>query len=95
MLSERILTHINEINLSFIFTCITSHRLAHVTDLGYRRQQRVAAMETQFKGMRDGAPDVLDLDKAPTVGGGVGDTFGEDAATEDQTLTPWTRVVAR
>jgi malate dehydrogenase (oxaloacetate-decarboxylating)(NADP+) len=51
-------------------------------------------METQLKGMRDGAPDVLDLDKAPTVGGGVGDTFGEDAATEDQTLTPWTRVVA-
>jgi malate dehydrogenase (oxaloacetate-decarboxylating)(NADP+) len=52
-------------------------------------------METQFKELRNGAPDVLDLKNAPTTGGGVGDTFGEDAATEEQTLTPWSRVVAR
>ena len=52
-------------------------------------------METQLKGLQNGTPDVLDLKNTPTVGGGVGDTFGEDAATEDQTLTPWTRMVAR
>lgn len=52
-------------------------------------------MESQLKGLRNGGPDVLDLKSTPTIGGGVGDTFGEDAATEDQTLTPWTRIVAR
>lgn len=42
------------------------------------------------------APDVLDLDNSTLIGGGgVGDAYGEDAATEDQTFTPWTRVVAR
>lgn len=41
------------------------------------------------------APDVLDLDNSTLIGGGgVGDAYGEDAATEDQTFTPWTRVVA-
>ena len=45
-------------------------------------------METQLKELRNGAPDVLDLKNTPTIGGGVGDTFGEDAATEEQTLTP-------
>jgi malate dehydrogenase (oxaloacetate-decarboxylating)(NADP+) len=63
--------------------------------VGHRSQRKLSAMETQMKGLRNGAPDVLDLQNAPTVGGGVGDTFGEDAATEDQTLTPWTRIVAR
>ena len=29
------------------------------------------------------------------VGGGVGDTYGEDCATEDQLVTPWTVSVAR
>jgi malate dehydrogenase (oxaloacetate-decarboxylating)(NADP+) len=57
--------------------------------------EKHSAMETQFKELRNGAPDVLDLKNAPTTGGGVGDTFGEDAATEEQTLTPWSRVVAR
>ena len=51
-------------------------------------------MESQLKELRNGAPDVLDLKNAPTVGGGVGDTFGEDAATEEESFTPWSRVVA-
>jgi hypothetical protein len=28
-------------------------------------------------------------------GGGSKDVFGEDAATEEQTITPWSRVIAR
>lgn len=49
-----------------------------------------------MKTVRKDAPDVLDLDNSTQIGGGgVGDAYGEDAATEDQTFTPWTRVVAR
>ena len=32
--------------------------------------------------------------KISTVSGGVRDVFGEDTATEDQTVTPWSRNVA-
>lgn len=67
----------------------------HSKKLGYRRQRKISAMETQLKGLRNGAPDVPDLKNSSTIGGGVGDTFGEDTATEDQTLTPWARIVAR
>jgi malate dehydrogenase (oxaloacetate-decarboxylating)(NADP+) len=52
-------------------------------------------MESQFKSTGKGGQDVLDVNNSATVGGGVGDTFGEDAATEEMTLTPWTRLVAR
>uniref|UniRef100_A0A0D9V548 Malic enzyme n=1 Tax=Leersia perrieri TaxID=77586 RepID=A0A0D9V548_9ORYZ len=52
-------------------------------------------MESILKGIRgDNAPCVLDLDDAATVGGGVGDTYGEDCATEEQLVTPWTVSVA-
>jgi malate dehydrogenase (oxaloacetate-decarboxylating)(NADP+) len=51
-------------------------------------------MESQFKSTGKGGPDVLDVNNSSTVGGGVGDTFGEDAASEEMTLTPWTRLVA-
>lgn len=43
--------------------------------------------------MRDGA-SVLDMDPKATVGGGVEDVYGEDCATEDQLVTPWTISVA-
>lgn len=43
--------------------------------------------------MRDGA-SVLDMDPKSTVGGGVEDVYGEDRATEDQLVTPWTISVA-
>jgi len=53
-------------------------------------------MENQMKTVRKNAPDVLDLDSSTQIGGGgVGDTYCEDSATEHQTFTPWTRVVAR
>uniref|UniRef100_A0A5B7BE22 Malic enzyme n=1 Tax=Davidia involucrata TaxID=16924 RepID=A0A5B7BE22_DAVIN len=50
-------------------------------------------MESTLKDMRDGA-SVLDMDPKHTVGGGVGDVYGEDRATEDQLVTPWTVSVA-
>nr|P34105.3 RecName: Full=NADP-dependent malic enzyme; Short=NADP-ME [Populus trichocarpa]CAA39690.1 malic enzyme [Populus trichocarpa] len=50
-------------------------------------------MESTLKEMRDGA-SVLDMDPKSTVGGGVEDVYGEDRATEDQLVTPWTISVA-
>ncbi|KAL6330986.1 hypothetical protein AAG906_009414 [Vitis piasezkii] len=50
-------------------------------------------MESTLKDIRDGA-SVLDLDAKATVGGGVEDLYGEDFATEDQLVTPWTVSVA-
>nr|ACL54508.1 unknown [Zea mays] len=52
-------------------------------------------MESTLKGIRGSdAPCVLDLDDAATVAGGVEDTYGEDRATEEQLVTPWTVSVA-
>ncbi|CAL5421790.1 unnamed protein product [Camellia sinensis] len=51
------------------------------------------AMEITSKDERGGAP-VLDIDSKSTVGGGVEDVYGEDLATEDQSVTPWTISVA-
>lgn len=58
-------------------------------------RRRPAGMESQLKSAGKGGPDMLDVHSTSTVGGGVGDTFGEDAASEEMTLTPWTRMVAR
>lgn len=59
-------------------------------------EEEEGKMESTMKGIRgDNAPCVLDLDDAATVGGGVGDTYGEDCATEEQLVTPWTVSVAR
>ncbi|KAG6415799.1 hypothetical protein SASPL_123217 [Salvia splendens] len=51
--------------------------------------------------MRDNAPSsspsqsrVTEIEPASTVGGGVEDVYGEDTATEDQYITPWTLTVA-
>ncbi|WCJ40862.1 NADP-dependent malic enzyme [Euphorbia peplus] len=50
-------------------------------------------MESTLQEFRDGA-SVLDLDQKATVGGGVQDIYGEDSATEDQLVTPWSLSVA-
>ncbi|KZV21636.1 NADP-dependent malic enzyme [Dorcoceras hygrometricum] len=50
-------------------------------------------MENIFKEKR-GGETVLDLSPKATVGGGVEDVYGEDRATEDQLVTPWTFSVA-
>ena len=51
-------------------------------------------METTLKEMRDAAP-LSGVDSKTTVGGGVEDVYGEDSATEEQSMTPWTVSVAR
>ncbi|GLJ30718.1 hypothetical protein SUGI_0608850 [Cryptomeria japonica] len=50
-------------------------------------------MESQLKEVRNG-PGVLDLDPKSTVGGGVQDIYGEDTATQNQIITPWSVTVA-
>jgi malate dehydrogenase (oxaloacetate-decarboxylating)(NADP+) len=50
-------------------------------------------MDSTMKELR-GGKSVLDLDPKSTVGGGVEDPYGEDRATEDQLVTPWTISVA-
>ncbi|CAN6441265.1 unnamed protein product [Victoria cruziana] len=45
------------------------------------------------KEMRDGV-SVLEMDAKATVGGGVEDVYGEDRATEEQLVTPWTVSIA-
>ncbi|GFS41056.1 NADP-malic enzyme 3 [Actinidia rufa] len=50
-------------------------------------------MESTLKDVRGGA-SVLDMDPKSTVGGGVEDSYGEDRATEDQLVTPWTISIA-
>ncbi|KAJ9692259.1 hypothetical protein PVL29_011364 [Vitis rotundifolia] len=50
-------------------------------------------MESTLKELRDGNT-VLEVDSKSAVSGGVRDVHGEDAATEDQIVTPWTISVA-
>ena len=52
-------------------------------------------MESMMKERRGDNASVLDLDPKSTVGGGVEDMYGEDRATEEQLVTPWTVSVAR
>ncbi|XP_028756206.1 NADP-dependent malic enzyme [Neltuma alba] len=51
------------------------------------------AVETKLNGIKDDSV-VVDVNGKPTVGGGVQDTYGEDRATEDQFVTPWSLSVA-
>lgn len=51
-------------------------------------------METTVKEMRE-TPPVVEVVPKSTVGGGEEDVYGEDRATEDQPVTPWTVSVAR
>lgn len=48
--------------------------------------------ESTLKEMRDAAAPVIG---ESTVSGGVEDVYGEDSATEDQAITPWSVSVAR
>ncbi|KAL3844199.1 hypothetical protein ACJIZ3_001602 [Penstemon smallii] len=49
-------------------------------------------MESTLKEINGGS--VLDLDDKAGVGGGVEDVYGEDRASENQPITPWTVTVA-
>lgn len=59
-----------------------------------RDRNASVVMESTLQDMREGA-SVLGLDPKATVAGGVQDVYGEDAATEDQLVTPWSISVAR
>ena len=49
-------------------------------------------METNLKAP---AALVIESDSKTSVGGGVEDVYGEDSATEEHNITPWTVSVAR
>lgn len=51
-------------------------------------------MEGVLKESKD-VSSVVEVDNKSTVGGGVQDVYGEDSATEDQFVTPWSISVAR
>ncbi|XP_018845479.1 NADP-dependent malic enzyme [Juglans regia] len=52
-------------------------------------------MDKTMKEMRNGTGDsVMDVEGKSGFGGGVEDVYGEDSATEDQPVTPWTVSVA-
>ncbi|KAI7730480.1 hypothetical protein M8C21_019560 [Ambrosia artemisiifolia] len=53
--------------------------------------KRMLKMQSSLKRMKDGESVI---DPTSTVGGGVGDVYGEDRATEDHLVTPWTVSVA-
>ncbi|PKA65328.1 NADP-dependent malic enzyme [Apostasia shenzhenica] len=52
------------------------------------------SIESTMKEMKADAASVLDLGSKSAVGGGVEDVYGEDRATEDQLITPWSVSVA-
>lgn len=52
-------------------------------------------MENTLKEMREGSSVIADVDSKTTVGGGVQDVYGEDSATDEQFVTPWSVSVAR
>ncbi|KAJ7963071.1 Malic enzyme [Quillaja saponaria] len=56
-------------------------------------QKGSVLMESTLKEMKDGS-SVVDVDNKPIAAGGVQDVYGEDRATEDQFVTPWTVSVA-
>lgn len=52
-------------------------------------------MGSLLKEIRNGGHSVADTESKAGFGGGIEDVYGEDCATEDQVLTPWTASVAR
>lgn len=47
------------------------------------------------KETKDASSPVVEKETKSKVSGGVGDVYGEDTASEDQSITPWTVSVAR
>lgn len=63
---------------------------------GVRRLRKVSStadMEGTLKDMRNG-DSVIEMNNSRAVGGGVKDIYGEDRATEDQLITPWSFSIA-
>ncbi|KAK6137035.1 hypothetical protein DH2020_029222 [Rehmannia glutinosa] len=58
-----------------------------------KREKRDVEAETK-RAKRESKEEGWDLSPRSTVGGGVEDVYGEDRASEDQLVTPWTISVA-
>eukprot|EP00897_Mesotaenium_endlicherianum_P010376 jgi/Mesen1/9367/ME000061S08810 len=72
----------------------SKYRAFRWSNRAFRGTESAATMESQLQEVRGGGPGVLDKDASKTVEGGVQDIFGEDSATENQSMTPWMRCVA-
>ncbi|KAI5669176.1 hypothetical protein M9H77_19029 [Catharanthus roseus] len=85
----------NRVILCFILALF---RLCHLQRKAFgflrRGERKISlAMESTLKEMRNG-DCVLDMNNSKCVGGGVEDIYGEDRATEDQLISPWSFSVA-
>lgn len=82
-----------------MFSFNRSHFLSRVKgqlERGVRRLRKVSStadMEGTLKDMRNG-DSVIEMNNSRAVGGGVKDIYGEDRATEDQLITPWSFSIA-
>lgn len=61
--------------------------------MGKGERKLSALMEGTLKETRNGSLESVNSNFG--VGGGVEDVYGEDRATEDQLVTPWTVSIAR
>ncbi|KAL0341973.1 UNVERIFIED_CONTAM: NADP-dependent malic enzyme, chloroplastic [Sesamum calycinum] len=72
--------------------------VAAVSSNARPRDGNVLAVENTSKEMTANAPSTsssgIEIDSNSSVAGGVEDVYGEDTATEDQFITPWTVSVA-
>ncbi|KAK4736088.1 hypothetical protein R3W88_010349 [Solanum pinnatisectum] len=89
-------------SLSGVSRCLIQSRkkvyfpmvVASVSPNGRPADRNVSVlMENTLKEMKENSP-VIEKDSKSTVTGGVGDVYGEDSATEVQTITPWNFSVA-
>ncbi|CAK9141391.1 unnamed protein product [Ilex paraguariensis] len=79
---------------SCIYRSLRSVVRKFVSCRGGGGERKLVTESTLKKEMGDGAEAVVDVDSKSTVSGGVVDVYGEDRATEDQLVTPWTVSVA-
>ncbi len=73
--------------------------LGWVSAAGFVREIAAMAKTTEVGQHHDVAELLEEKDatagSAIVRGGGSKDVFGEDSATEEQTITPWSRIIAR
>lgn len=75
----------------FLAPCVVVSAAASSHGRPEERNVTVSA-QSSLKEMRDAAAPVIG---ESTVSGGIEDVYGEDSATEDQAVTPWSVSVAR
>lgn len=73
---------------------LSSSSLQKKLVVGKGERKVSALMESTLKEMRSGSHD-NSVNGKFGFGGGVEDVYGEDRATEDQLVTPWTVSIAR